>query len=160
MENACSTTQICTICKEDKDLDQFGLRNTTGRPYQQCRSCKTKIATKWNSKNAIRRLTVHAKTRSKKFGLVYEINYEWVRENIQPQCPCCKKPYIMGQSQGRGRIRESRPSLDRFDSLLGYTKANTRIICFRCNRTKNEGTLEDHENIVKWMRAGGPLNEV
>lgn len=147
----------CTICRTTQPLDQFGIRKNSIIRFRQCRSCKSRISSLWNREHSISRLTVSAASRAKKFGLLYEIDNEWVLANIQNQCPCCGKQYLMGQPNGHGRARERRPSLDRFDSSLGYTKKNTRIICFKCNRTKNEGDAQDHENIMRWIMAGGPM---
>jgi hypothetical protein len=146
----------CTVCKNEKDQSQFGLRKNSTRTYFQCTSCKTKIAALWNKENAIRRLSTHARARAKKLGIQCEIDFSWVMSVLQTRCPCCTDKYIMGHPQGRGRIRELRPSLDRFDPAIGYTKTNTRIICFRCNRTKNAGSASLHQNIANWIERGGP----
>lgn len=35
----------------------------------------------------------------------------------------------------------------------GYTPENTGILCHRCNRIKNDGTVEDHERIILYMKG-------
>jgi len=46
---------------------------------------------------------------------------------------------------------ENSPSLDRIDNHVGYLPGNVAIISYRANRIKNDGSLADHKNIVRWM---------
>lgn len=59
-----------------------------------------------------------------------------------------------------GSTRERRPSLDQFDPRQGYTRTNTRIICFKCNRIKNSGDAKYHDDISKYIKANGPFDIV
>lgn len=49
-----------------------------------------------------------------------------------------------------GRIENS-CSFDQIIPNLGYTKENTRIVSWRANRIKNDGTAEEHRKIYEWM---------
>lgn len=53
-------------------------------------------------------------------------------------CPTCKKPMEAGTTEDK----DSSPSLDRIVPALGYVIENCVVICFRCNRIKNDSTPE------------------
>lgn len=44
------------------------------------------------------------------------------------------------------------PSLDRIRPDLGYIKGNVRVICMRANRLKDNGTIEEFEKILAYMK--------
>ena len=46
------------------------------------------------------------------------------------------------------------PTLDRIDSDKGYIKGNIQVICSKANRLKNNGTIEDFEKIISYMKKG------
>lgn len=46
---------------------------------------------------------------------------------------------------------ESFPSIDRVIPELGYVSGNVRVISMRANRIKNDGTLEEHKKIVRYI---------
>jgi hypothetical protein len=52
-------------------------------------------------------------------------------------------------SDGR---QENSISFDRLSTEAGYTAENTRVISWRANRIKNDGSLEEHERIVEYLR--------
>jgi hypothetical protein len=54
------------------------------------------------------------------------------------------------------RVAENSPSFDRIDSSKGYVPGNVRIMSWRANRIKNDGTAEEHEKIASWMRGLQP----
>lgn len=63
-------------------------------------------------------------------------------------CPVLRIPIICGGSR-----TDNSPSLDRFDNDKGYTPENVRVISWRANRIKNDGTIEEHEKIVSYMKG-------
>jgi hypothetical protein len=101
----------------------------------------------------IRSLVYAAKSRAKKVGREFDPNIVDVLTVDPPtECPIipsCGRTLDYGT--GNGRSNDS-PSIDRIDPTLGYTIENVCIICYRCNRIKNEGTIEDHEGIAMHMR--------
>lgn len=149
-------TRTCRVCWTEKPILEFQNRKGTPNRYYRCRPCNAKIASIWNKQNSIRRMAISATRRAKLAGIESAIDGDWVAERITPACPCCHRIFRPGEPTGRGRIAEDRPSLDRIDPLIGYTPENTRIICTRCNRIKNSGSLEDHEMIARWLAAGAP----
>ena len=44
------------------------------------------------------------------------------------------------------------PSLDRIDNNKGYIKGNIKIISNKANRLKNNGTIEEFEKIINYMK--------
>lgn len=79
-----------------------------------------------------------AKNRAGVKNLVFELSVEDI---VIPEiCP------VLG-------IPMTSPSLDRFDNDIGYTKANIRVISLRANQLKKDGTLEEFEKIVRYMRG-------
>ncbi len=49
------------------------------------------------------------------------------------------------------KAEEASPSFDRTDSNLGYEVGNVRIISWRANRVKNDGTAEEHRLIADYL---------
>jgi hypothetical protein len=71
-------------------------------------------------------------------------------------CACCGK--VLDYSRGKGvNKRNDSPSLDRVDPREGYTIANTKIICWRCNDLKRdmlpEEVLTFHQHLVVYVSA-------
>jgi hypothetical protein len=44
------------------------------------------------------------------------------------------------------------PSLDKVDPTLGYVKGNVRVISMRANWLKQDATVEQLEQIARYMR--------
>lgn len=72
---------------------------------------------------------------------------EWVSR--QPNCACCSTPFDLGPKNGKAN--DASPSVDRFDPSVGYTIANTSLICWRCNNIKRNYRAEDLRLIAAWM---------
>jgi hypothetical protein len=102
----------------------------------------------------IRVLINSAKSRSKALGREFEegLLAALTAGGLPKTCRCCgcELDYV---TVSRGRSRQ--PSIDRFDSSLGYTIANTKIVCTRCNSLKNAATVEDLRHILAYMERGG-----
>ena len=47
--------------------------------------------------------------------------------------------------------QENSPSFDRTNPKLGYIKGNVKIISWRANRIKNDGTAEEHIQIANYL---------
>ena len=107
------------------------------------------IRTRWRDANPDKSLLHNAKMRANALGLPFNITVEDVV--IPEQCP------VLGVKlcwiRGRGRTQPDTPSLDRMNPSLGYVKGNVRVISWRANCLKRDGTLEEFEAIVAYMRA-------
>jgi len=51
-----------------------------------------------------------------------------------------------------GGDRNTSPSLDRLVGDLGYVPMNVVVISYRANRMKNDSTLAELEQLVKFLR--------
>jgi len=47
----------------------------------------------------------------------------------------------------------NRPSVDRFDNRLGYTKDNIRVISYRANQLKRDATVDEIRRILHYMEG-------
>lgn len=52
----------------------------------------------------------------------------------------------------KGRARDTSPSLDKIIPEFGYVPENVRVISWRANRIKADGTADEHERIASFMR--------
>jgi hypothetical protein len=71
-----------------------------------------------------------------------------------PQIPeyCPVFPWVkikILKGRGRGFKNPTAPSVDRIDSSKGYVKGNVRIISWRANMLRNDGTLKEFEALVR-----------
>jgi hypothetical protein len=98
-----------------------------------------------------------AKSRAKKKNIAFELTYEDIV--IPDTCPILGIPLFFSE-RGKGR-GDNTPSPDRLDPSLGYTKDNVRIISWRANKLKSNGTAEEHRLIAEWMakESTSPLSQ-
>ncbi len=87
-----------------------------------------------------------AKTRAKKRGIAFSISIEDIV--IPKRCP------ILGVriTVGKKGWHQSSPSLDRIIPSRGYTKTNIVVISHRANRIKNDATINELIQIVKFLK--------
>lgn len=102
----------------------------------------------------MRRLVYRAKARAKENALPYDEELATMLEENPPHdCWCCGK--LLDYDAGARNWQT--PSLDRQDNSKGYTIDNVGVICWRCNLLKRDGTLEEFEAIVEYMRRDLPF---
>lgn len=106
----------------------------------------------YNSRNRVPLMVRSARNRALKAGRDFDLTEEhiyeiWPKDNA---CPVFGKPFFYNLT--RGQRNDEAPSLDRLDSSKGYTKGNVRIISWRANRIKNDGTYEEIQAVANWMR--------
>lgn len=89
-----------------------------------------------------------ARTRAKKFGL--EFNIELSDISIPSTCPVLGIPIFRDSTQ---QTKSHSPSIDRIDNSRGYVKGNVAVISFRANTLKSDGTTEDFEKILTYMKG-------
>lgn len=109
----------------------------------------------WNQKNFLKHLLVGAKNRAQRAGREFSLRVFDL--SIPAICPILGIPLVIhhetssGLGRGKNRFDDS-PSLDRIDSTKGYVPGNVRVISWRANRVKNDGTAEEHEKIARYIR--------
>ena len=104
-----------------------------------------------NPVNRMRLLVNGAISRAKKDGRDFDEN---LRDQLMASpplnCGCCG--LALDYSMRRGN-RKLSPSLDRFDNMSGYTKANVVVVCMRCNEVKGTATIDELEQVIAYMRS-------
>lgn len=86
-----------------------------------------------------------ARIRAEKLGIAFDISPEDV--DIPDVCPVFGTPLVWTNKLGNDT-----PSLDRRVPANGYVKGNVAFISMRANRIKSDATVEDLEQILKWMK--------
>lgn len=95
--------------------------------------------------NPVRYMLYKAKKNAKKSEISFDLDHKDI--SMPDKCP------VLGIQLriGNGKTEYNSPSLDRYNSNLGYTKDNVSIISWRANHLKNNGTLDEFRSLVKWM---------
>lgn len=104
-----------------------------------------RLCRKWRSENPEKTIHSRVKTRAAKTGVLFTLTFDDIK--IPEKCPACGTQIVFGGPQQRN----TSPSLDRIVPGLGYTPENTIIICFACNRRKNDSTPEQLYAIADYV---------
>lgn len=82
-----------------------------------------------------------------------DISWQYLLETMPDKCPVFNTELDFEHAGGiKGRNPNS-PSLDRFDNSKGYTKDNIRVISWRANSLKSDGTQEEFEQILTYLKG-------
>lgn len=118
--------------------------------HQDCKACrgtKGQRAYVRSKEGDPRRLLYNrAKSRAKVKGIEFSITWDDIQ--IPEVCPVFGVPMAVG-------IGRNSYSLDRIDSTKGYIPGNVAVISWRANVLKGDGTVEELENILRWMKEQG-----
>lgn len=83
-----------------------------------------------------------ARVRARNKQLVFDLDFDWLIACYQKQDACCTLTGVPLRCSfnvdSSKRYQWDSPSLDRIDSRLGYTKANTRLVCTAINIAMNQ----------------------
>ncbi|MFC1983728.1 hypothetical protein ACFLVO_01760 [Chloroflexota bacterium] len=88
---------------------------------------------------------------------LFSVSYLMERLSHNPNCECCHKPLDISFKADR-KFNENSPSIDRVNPMKGYTKDNVAILCWRCNRIKQDATSQELRMIADFRDVWG--NEV
>lgn len=99
-----------------------------------------------DSKSVIRECLRSAKARAKALDLPFDLTVNDV--TLPEVCPVFGTKLVWSD-----RIADDTPSLDRFVPEKGYVKDNVAFISYKANRIKSNGTVNDIERVVAWMRS-------
>lgn len=84
-----------------------------------------------------------AKARSKKKGLEFSIDVDWLVSALHHQeWRCAISGEKMEMSAGTGKRLFNGVSIDRIDNRLGYTPANCWLVCYSINAFKADADLK------------------
>lgn len=127
--------------------NQQKIKERSAEWYKANRARMAKWAKEYRAKNREKRLLVSAKYRAVKTGVAFNLTLEDV---VIPEiCPVLGIDLIAGVE----KWAPSSPSLDRINHALGYIKGNVRVISWRANNLKRDGTAEEFERIAAYMRG-------
>ena len=93
--------------------------------------------------------------RSRKLGQPFSPEFTiqfieaWLRR--QAHCECCGVEFHIGR-KGDGSKNDRSPSIDRFNSSIGYELTNTFLICWRCNNIKRNYDATDLMTVARWIK--------
>ena len=87
----------------------------------------------------------------------FSVSYLMERLSHNLNCECCHKPLDIAFKDDR-KFNESSPSIDRVNPTKGYIKGNVAILCWRCNRIKQNATPQELRIIANFMDCWG--NEI
>lgn len=170
-------TKFCNKCQTDKDINAFGVANTrkSGR-HPTCKECVNKRARKryvdkaeeiieyqkdwvmsnrdrrklitkrWRDKHPAQTMWRGAQSRAKKENLPFTITIDDIC--IPRYCPVLGIELVKGTKV----MQDASPSLDKIVPSLGYIPGNISVISQRANWLKRDATVDEIENLVKWMR--------
>jgi hypothetical protein len=76
--------------------------------------------------------------------------FDLTLEDLGPcqACDCCGRAFDNSK-------RATAASLDRLRPSVGYVRGNVFVLCWTCNRRKQDSTAADLEAIAAWMRSKG-----
>lgn len=154
----CACVMVCTRCNDAFPIDHFypiqnenGRRDITGaRRNSICKACSNLSYVKQEHRLKLWR---SAKLHAKEKGVPFTISVEDI---VIPEfCPVlgmklCPK---VGQGrQNRHSIGDS-PTIDRVDNTRGYEPGNICVISGRANHLKSNGTAEEIEAVLNYIRG-------
>ena len=174
------THRICSRCKDNLEISHFELRSDRkdltrsicrkccrliGREWYQKNKEKVKqnnrehylanpakaklYSHNWRANNPARRLIQGAAERARNKSLKFDLTQEDI--SIPEFCPVFGMKLIA--NSGGKRTADCSPSIDRIDPSKGYVKGNVCVISHRANTIKNDGTIEEHQKVIDYMKS-------
>jgi hypothetical protein len=146
-------TAICSVCTEQKQLENFRIRTDTGKYRPFCFCCESKIrkdtylatrkyrlekAQNRREKNPVQKILKQAKATADSKNLEFNLTEEDI---VLPET-CKYLGSVLTNVQGQGVVWENY-SIDRIDSSKGYVKGNVEIISRKANSMKNMATKDE-----------------
>lgn len=138
----------CLVCASDRSLEWQKKQYLYGPDKFRERNRRNR------GKDILNTILRVSRSRAKKRGLEFTVTKLDV--NLPETCPCCDRVMVVKSGTFKPGPIASSPSLDRLDSSKGYIPGNVAIICWRCNSLKNNATVDELRNIVRWMENQEP----
>lgn len=142
----------CVACHDLKNRRWWTAhpekRNAKARKYYEAHKASVRAwFRRWRRTNYTRVMLVTARKRALRDGVPFSICEADV--DIPLRCP------VLGRKLQKEGARGGpwSPTLDKFIPKRGYVKGNISVISHRANRLKSDGSLKEHEALVKWMRS-------
>lgn len=165
----------CVKCHMVRSIDEFSNnRNKKDGKHNRCKACDkkhyqenkdrlTEQSNVWHHLRKeefnvgvrdervqtfiINRMLAHAKRRATEYKVPFSLTKDDII--IPDTCPVFGIPFRMGD----GNNGSYSPSLDRTIPEKGYVKGNVHIISLLANQIKSSATVEQIEQVVKWMKS-------
>ena len=147
----------CGTCKTEKPLASFDKdRQKKDGLSGRCKECnrarmkeerprRQVWERKYSEKNREQQMLTRARYRAEAKGVPITISEDDII--IPTHCPIFGTKIIRGT---QGDCPDS-PSLDRIIPSLGYVPGNIAVISYRANTIKNDASLEEMKQIVRYM---------
>jgi hypothetical protein len=134
-------------CKNGHTSKRF---TSNGGCYECCTKAgkelygKNRQDLQWQKERMFKAVSGRAKRTEKEFTITQE-DLEW-----PTHCPILGIELKYGGNSTKKK--QNSFSMDRVDNSKGYVKGNVRIISARANSLKSNATIEELENIIKYMK--------
>lgn len=157
----------CTSCETPKPYSEFQSWVSHGkiRYKSKCKPCEKQASVQRKEQNRPEYLEKHrlnqktrrernpgltmlmnAKRRAKNMGLPF--NLTLLDIIIPERCP------VLGIKLKKGNkgFTDKSPSIDRIIPEFGYVPNNIRVISYRANSLKRDGTLKEFRRLIKYLK--------
>ena len=139
-----NTEKYCSCCKTNLARNNFTLSKVENDGLQRwCNDCRHKRF----HENYILNMLRQAKKRAREKNIEFDLTSEDIQ--IPFLCPVLNIPLFHGPNI---KQHKGSPSLDRIDNNKGYIKGNIQIISWRANDLKRNGTIEEFESIIQYIK--------
>ena len=136
-----------------KDYEKHGEHiraKSRERHHRQNTQRDIERITAWKDANPNRvarsRLLKNAKVRATALGLAFDLTLEDI--TLPEVCPVLGIEIVFG----RGQVQPGSPTVDRVVPERGYIRDNICVISHRANQIKSNGTIAEHEAVLRYMR--------
>ena len=144
--------KLCPVCGEVKPIDNFYRdgRHSTGR-QTYCQRCQYDKVLGHKRRHPERYLLANAKRRAQAKGVPFSLEEKDIV--IPENCPVLGFRLTVCATMAQ---RPDSASIDEIIPGLGYVPGNVAVISFRANSLKRDGTHEELELLVDWLRRQVP----
>lgn len=85
----------------------------------------------------------------------YDLDQEYLESIWTGECPVSGVKLDKEAERADGGAAE----LDRINPALGYTKGNVAFLSRKMNRVKSDVSIEELENLLRWMKLMSKKNQ-
>ena len=139
-------SRLWRLGKTPEEMDEFRKKWKKADPEYHKEYGKLhydpKRRKEYYDKNREREMWHAARYRAKRDNLPFDLELSDII--IPEMCPVLNIPLDR-------KTKDTTPTLDKKIPEKGYTKTNVFVISWRANRIKNNGSLEEHKAIVKYL---------
>jgi len=146
-------TKICVNCEKNHPIQDFIRKASNKRGVycsRICISCFLEKDRELHKKSRILNLSLFLYKKCKLRAIKKNIEFSIKIEDIIIPEYC---PILNIKLEGNTKcVKDNSPSVDRIDNNIGYRGDNIKIISFRANTIKNNGSYEEHMKVIEYMK--------